>query len=77
MMKLTPEQKEAKGLLKGIEKSNVEAPSEEKDILKWSIPQLRAYVLKKTTGMNPTKKMKWARDLDKRIKEAKKLRDKK
>lgn len=75
--KLTNEQKEAQEILKDIEKKKVDAPSEEKDILNWSIPQLRAYVLKKTSGMNPTKKIKWARDLDKRLKEKKAKRNKK
>lgn len=69
--------KEAKSILKSVEKCKVESPIGEKDILNWTIPQLRAYVLKQISGMNPTKKMKWAMDLDKRIKKLKEERDKK
>lgn len=70
--KLTPEQKEAQEILKDIEKKKEESPKDETDLLKWTMPQLRAYVLKQTSGMNPTKKMKWAGEFNKRIKEAKK-----
>ena len=76
-MRSTPEQREAKNLLKGIEKKKVKTPEDEKDILSWSLPELRAYTLQQTAGMNPSKKMKWATDLDKRIKDLKKQRDKK
>jgi hypothetical protein len=68
--------KEAKSLLKDVEKKKVKTPVDEREILNWSVPELRAYVLRQTSGMNPTKKMKWAMDLDKKIKNLKAQRDK-
>lgn len=67
-MSETKEQTEAKSILRNIERNKSVVPSPEKNILDWSIPELRAYVLKETRGMNPTKKMAFARDLNKRIK---------
>lgn len=75
--KLTSEQKEAQAILKDVEKSKVKSPENESDVLNWDMKQLRAYILKQTSKMNATNKLKWAREFDKRIKEAKKLRDKK
>lgn len=67
-MSETKEQTEAKSILRNIERSKAVVPSPEKNILDWSIPELRAYVLKETKGMNPGKKMAFARNLNKRIK---------
>jgi hypothetical protein len=76
MAKITKEEKiakkEAKKLLKGIEKEDCKTPKDEKDILKWTMPELRMYILSQTADMGSVKKIKWVRALDKRIKEAKK-----
>jgi hypothetical protein len=69
--------KEAKSIIKEVEKKKMKSPNNEEGILNWSMQQLKAYVLKNTSGMNPTKKMKWAMDLDKRIKKLKEERDSK
>jgi hypothetical protein len=77
MNKLTPEQKEAQELVKDIEKSTNKLPDEDKNILDWSMKELSAYVNLNIKGLSANKKIKFAMDLDKRIKEEKKKRDKK
>jgi hypothetical protein len=77
MNKLTPEQKEAQELVKGIDKSTNKLPDEDKNILDWSTKELSAYVNLNIKGLSANKKIKFAMDLDKRIKEEKKKRDKK
>lgn len=74
--KLTKEQKEAQEIVKEIEGNEYDLPVNEKDILNWSPGQLQQYVLVNTTGLSPRKKMKFAKDLNKRIKKAKELREK-
>ena len=72
--KLTKNQKEAQAIVKDIEKKKARTPKTERNILNWSVPELRNYILHKTAGMKPRKKMKFAKGLMKRIKEKKKER---
>lgn len=70
-IKLTKEQIEAQERMKVIEKTKSKLPPKEKDILKWTMPELRAYILSETTGMGTKKKLKFAHDVMKRIEEEK------
>ena len=78
--KLTKEQEEAKAeasnILKDIEKKKCKLPDVNKNILDWTTEELRAYILKEIAGKGTKYKLKFARDLDKRIKEEKERRKK-
>lgn len=69
--KFTPEQKEARKIVKEIEKNEIQPPPEEKNILKWTPEQLRDYVISQTIGMSPRKKLRFAKKLSERIKKEK------
>ena len=69
--------KEVKGFLKEINNTRCRSPPKEKHILKWTAPELSAYIIKETKGMSISKKLKFAKDLDKRIKYEKKKARKK
>lgn len=66
------EKSEAISILKDLEKEKCEYPDKEKDILKWTLKELKTYILKETKGMSPLKKIKFARRLNKTIAEKKK-----
>jgi len=70
-MSTAKEVMEVKGILKDLKRSKCVYPKE-KNILKWTASELKAYILKETKGMSIPKKLKFARDLDKRIKDARK-----
>ena len=70
------EVKEAKGILKDLKNVKGALPDKEKDILEWTLPELKAYIKKETKGMSILKKVKFASALDKRIK-AERIKDKK
>jgi len=63
--------KEVVTILKSIENEECELPPKEKNILKWDVKELNAYIIKETKGMNPVKKLKFANQLIKRIKKEK------
>ena len=65
------EAREVKQILKDIKKEKAKSPSKTKNILKWTPGELAAYILKETKGMSIQKKFKFAKDLDKRIKDEK------
>jgi len=73
MKKLNRKQQQEAGELVNQAQQNVEAPKDESDFLNWSMPQLNAYILTQTAGMKPHKKLKFAHELIKRFKKAKKL----
>lgn len=64
--------KEVKGILKDLKDVECKLPDKEKNILYWNVTELKAYIKKETKGMSILKKIKFARNLDKRIKEEKK-----
>lgn len=64
--------KEVKSILRDLKEDESNIPSKEKDILTWTAGELKAYIFKETKGMSIAKKFKFARELDKRIKYAKK-----
>lgn len=78
--KLTKKQEEAKkeagSILKNIEKKDCKLPDVNKNILDWTTEELRAYILKEIAGKGMKYKLKFAKDLDKRIKEEKERRKK-
>lgn len=73
-MSSTKDVKEVKGILKSVKKDKSKLPPKEKNILDWNASELNAYILKTTKGMSITKKIKFAKKLDKRIKDEKKAR---
>jgi|AntAceMinimDraft_18_1070375.scaffolds.fasta_scaffold57987_2 hypothetical protein len=68
----TKDIKEVKSILKDLKKVECKLPDKEKDILEWTMPELKAYIKKETKGMNIIKKIKFASALDKRIKKERK-----
>lgn len=70
--KLTPEQKEAQEILKSIEKSKSKLPDKEKNILEWTTEELKSYIVSETAGMSVKKKLKFGKEILKRIEEEKK-----
>ena len=58
-------------ILKDLGDTKCELPYKEKDILEWSLSELKAYIIKETSGMNPKKKLKFAKALNNRIKKRK------
>ena len=64
------DKKEVKIILKDLEGQKDKSPSKEKPILDWTAVELKAYIKKETKGMNIPKKIKFAGELDKRIKDA-------
>lgn len=67
MVKDNPE----KLIVEGI-KGKAEAPQDESNILKWTMPELNAYIKSNTKKMSIRKKMKFGQELIKRIEKAKK-----
>jgi hypothetical protein len=59
---------EVKSILKDLKKNKSIAPAKEKPILEWTASELRGYIVKETKGMGIAKKLKFARELDARIK---------
>jgi hypothetical protein len=66
--KLTKEQEEAKTIIKAIQKKKQQQPPVQKNILDWTPNELRSYILTQTSGLSPSKKMKFSKDLMERIK---------
>jgi len=64
--------KEVKSILKDLKDDKSKVPDKEKDILTWTAGELKSYIFKETKGMSIPKKFKFAAELDKRIKDAKK-----
>jgi len=62
--------KEVKKVLKDLKRTTGKYPKKEKDILQWTPTELKGYIKKDTNGMGISKKFKLARELDLRIKEA-------
>lgn len=71
-VKLNKEQKEAQVILKKIDKDKSKVPDKKKNILEWSMGELKAYITSQTLGMKPKDKIKFAKDLSKRIETEKK-----
>lgn len=59
------EVKEAKKIIKNLE-DNPKLPRSD-NILEWSMDELKAYIKESINGMSPAKKIKFARELNKRI----------
>ena len=59
---------EVKGILKDLKKTKSAVPDKEKNIMTWSAGELSAYIIKETKGMSIPKKLKFAKELDHRIK---------
>jgi len=70
-MNLTNDIEEVKGILKSIKNDKVKSCPDENNILEWTASDLRSYVMIKTKGMSIAKKLKFAKELDKKIKDAK------
>ena len=64
--------KEVKNILGSLKKTKCEEPPKDKFILDWTASELKAYITKETKGMNIVKKLKFAKELDARIKNEKK-----
>jgi hypothetical protein len=64
--------KEVKSILNNLKEDKSSIPDKEKDILKWTPGELKSYIFNETKGMSIPKRFKFAKELDKRIKEAKK-----
>jgi hypothetical protein len=66
-MKQTKEQKEVSKILKDIN-GKCELPDKEKNILDWSLSELKAYIFNETKGMSVKKKVEFGKELNERIK---------
>lgn len=65
------DQEEVAMILNEIRGKKDKLPDKEKDILNWDANELKSYIFAETKGMSVRKKFKFAAQLDKRIKEAK------
>jgi len=68
--------KEVKKTLKDLNKRECKLPPKEKNIMEWDITELKAYIKEETKGMGVFKKLKFASELDKRIKNERKKQKK-
>lgn len=68
------EVREVKEVLNNVNKTKSSKCPDEKDIQKWTTKDLKDYITIKTKGMSVSKRFKFAAELDKKIKEARKLK---
>jgi len=64
---------EVRLILKDMKKRKGKYPPKEKPIGEWTASELKAYIVKETKGMGIVKKLKFAKELDDRIKNEKKI----
>lgn len=67
--------KEVKTVLKDLKNVKVTKCPDEKDLENWTTEDLKNYIFIKTKGLSIAKKFKFAQDLDKKIKEARRVRN--
>jgi hypothetical protein len=66
------DKKEALRIIKNTKECSL--PDEDKNILDWTTDELTAYIKNEIKGMSPTKKLKFAKEINDKIREEKEKR---